>query len=192
MCEFSGKLVALLDGELAAGEAIDVERHLDECAECRNQMRAYERLSHCVDVYCDAKLEAGAPRMAAPGERVLLGAGAAAVVAITAVLLMIPRVTPPLHDEPPTADVSRPASLRTGIAEIARTESVPIRKIRQHPAAAPAQVREASWQPQEPAIEIAIPADAVFPPGAVPEGVSFVANVRIAADGSARQTFVWP
>jgi hypothetical protein len=36
-------------------------------------------------------------------------------------------------------------------------------------------------------VEIAIPADAIFPPGAVPEGFSFAADVTIAPDGSAQQ-----
>jgi hypothetical protein len=39
----------------------------------------------------------------------------------------------------------------------------------------------------EPAIEIAIPADAMFPPGAVPTGMSFMAELTIAADGTALQ-----
>jgi hypothetical protein len=44
----------------------------------------------------------------------------------------------------------------------------------------------------EPAVEIAIPADAIFPPGAVPEGVGFTADVTIAPDGSARQVRLRP
>ena len=43
----------------------------------------------------------------------------------------------------------------------------------------------AAWQPAEQTIQIIIPADALFPPGAFPEGVSFVADLRLAADGSA-------
>jgi hypothetical protein len=35
-----------------------------------------------------------------------------------------------------------------------------------------------------PAIRIAIPADEIFPPGAVPEGVAYIANLSLAADGS--------
>jgi hypothetical protein len=34
-------------------------------------------------------------------------------------------------------------------------------------------------------IEITIPSDAIFPTGAVPDGVSFVAEVTLAADGTA-------
>ena len=51
---------------------------------------------------------------------------------------------------------------------------------------------EANWLPAEPAIEIAIPADAMFPPGALPEGVNFTANISIAADGSAQQVRLQP
>jgi hypothetical protein len=36
----------------------------------------------------------------------------------------------------------------------------------------------------EPTIQILIPADALFPPGALPEGVDFVADLRLAAEGS--------
>jgi hypothetical protein len=36
----------------------------------------------------------------------------------------------------------------------------------------------------EPAIQIAIPADAMFPHGAVPEGMTYIANLSLAADGS--------
>jgi hypothetical protein len=38
---------------------------------------------------------------------------------------------------------------------------------------------------EEPVIRIAIPADEMFPPGAVPEGIRFAADLTIAADGSA-------
>ena len=31
---------------------------------------------------------------------------------------------------------------------------------------------------QEPVVEVALPADALFPPGAVPQGFSFIAEVR--------------
>jgi hypothetical protein len=46
--------------------------------------------------------------------------------------------------------------------------------------------------PAEPAIEIVIPAEAVFPPGAIPEGVSFNANLTIGADGFAQRLRLWP
>jgi len=50
----------------------------------------------------------------------------------------------------------------------------------------------ASWTPAELAIQIAIPASAMFPPGAVPEGLTFIADVTIAADGSAQRLRLRP
>jgi anti-sigma factor RsiW len=44
----------------------------------------------------------------------------------------------------------------------------------------------------EPAIEIAFSSDSIFPAGAMPEGVSFVAEVTLAADGSAEQMRLQP
>jgi hypothetical protein len=57
---------------------------------------------------------------------------------------------------------------------------------------APAEQTEQGAVASEPALEIAIPADAILPPGAVPEGVSFDANVTIAPDGSAQQINLTP
>jgi anti-sigma factor RsiW len=191
MCDFSEKLIALLDDELAPGEAAEVERHLDACAECSSRLRAYERLSHCVDAYCDAKLEASAPRAVLPGKSVLLGAAAAAAVAVVALLVVVPR----LRDVPRPSVIHRVAVPSTVVVEKAAATVTPVQKTHRRPAAAPAQARpvqEAHWLPAEPAIRIAIPAEAVLPPGALPEGVTFVADVRIAPDGSARQMYVWP
>jgi hypothetical protein len=62
---------------------------------------------------------------------------------------------------------------------------------RQRPAAhVPRQI--ANWQPTERAIQISIPAESMFPPGAIPEGVNFVADLSIAADGSAEQVRLRP
>jgi anti-sigma factor RsiW len=188
MCEYSGKLVALLDGELESGEAIEVERHLCACAECRNQLRMYERLGNCIDAYCEAKLGASAPRGAAPLRPALLGAGAAAMVTIVALLVVVPR----MRNAQPSPGVTRPMTVQTAVSETPRHSLAAVKKTHRRPVAAPAQIQETSRQPAEPDIQIAIPADAVLPPGAVPEGVTFVANMRIVADGSARQSFVWP
>ena len=50
-----------------------------------------------------------------------------------------------------------------------------------------------NWRPpQEPAIQIAIPAEAVFPPGAVPEGVNFIGDINVAADGTVQQLRLRP
>jgi hypothetical protein len=44
----------------------------------------------------------------------------------------------------------------------------------------------------EPHVEIAIPADAMFPPGATPPGMSFAADLTISADGSAERLGLRP
>jgi hypothetical protein len=46
--------------------------------------------------------------------------------------------------------------------------------------------------PPEPAVEIAIPGDAMFPPGAVPEGMNFIADVTLAPDGSTERLRLRP
>ncbi len=59
-------------------------------------------------------------------------------------------------------------------------------------AAAPAVLQHAERQFARPAIQITIPAEAMFPPGAVPPGVNFTASLTIAADGSAQGLVLEP
>ena len=227
MCEFSGKLIAWLDRELAVDEALEVELHLGACAECRRDLRTYERLSGALDAYCDAAMESSAPQTESRWRPVLLGASA--VVAGLALLLTSPgarKMEPPIGAE----FASVPASTALVTADTARTplnsviprprrrardlssvhtngegdssakdtlrftgnvlrerndNALNILNVRATPAAA-------GWQLAEPAIQIAIPAEAILPPGAAPEGVSFVAEVSIAPDGSAHQIFLQP
>jgi hypothetical protein len=61
-----------------------------------------------------------------------------------------------------------------------------------HTLAARRPMQSAELLPAQPAIEIAIPWDAMFPPGAVPEGVSFVADLTLGADGSAERLRLQP
>lgn len=50
----------------------------------------------------------------------------------------------------------------------------------------------ANWIANEPSVQIAFPAAAMFPPGAVPEGINFVADLSIGADGSVQQVRLQP
>jgi hypothetical protein len=54
MCDYSGKLVACMDGELPEREAAEVERHLEICAECRECLAAFQQVSGAFDAYCEA------------------------------------------------------------------------------------------------------------------------------------------
>ena len=54
MCDFSGRLVAWMDGELAENEAAEIERHVAACAECRARVEAYKEEVSGFAAYCDA------------------------------------------------------------------------------------------------------------------------------------------
>jgi hypothetical protein len=218
MCDFPGKPIAWMDHELPESEAADLERHVAACAECRERLAAYECASNAFNAYCEATFAAEKRRKLPrwlPAAGVAAGIAAAAAIAA---LLMLPRqhvaqVPPrvPPADEaprmaariepPPAAEAARPA--HSAAAPIMRSQ-------RQYASAGPArshdsqrataaeapaqasQVRNISPFPAEPPIRIAIPADAMFPPGAVPPGMSFTAELTISADGSAERLGLRP
>jgi anti-sigma factor RsiW len=198
MCDFSGKLIAWLDRELPAEEAAEVERHLHGCSECRSDVEAYKRVSSEFDAYCD---EAIAPN-ARPGmpRWVPVVSAAGAVAALLALFFIWPR-TPgksPAFRAPDAAVAASPVIVAKGLPAPVR----PVQRVhRQHAVAtvqsqnensALAQNQNAYSLPDEPVIQIAIPADEMFPPGAVPEGMHFIADVTISADGSAERLRLRP
>ena len=191
MCEYSGKLIAWLDRELPADEAAGVERHLRSCIACHNELIAFERLSGALESYCEAAWASSAPRGIRGGKAAAVGAGA--IAAMIALLLAPPRTREarPRLAAPQEAVAASPAP---SAAEAARVPSAAGRIHRAHrqPVAAPAQNEDTAWQAAQPAVQITIPAEAVLPPGAAPEGVSFVAEVSFAADGSAQEFLLRP
>jgi anti-sigma factor RsiW len=199
MCdEFSARLIAWIDGELPENEAAEVARHLGTCVECRARVEMYRETSGAVADYCEAVVaESGAGMR---GTRLLpVVAGAAAVIAL---MLAVPWARVARHKTkayaaPVEANVGEPAAVPAIPRETARPKA-PVKggvKLRREvvaartPVATPATSAPSAvgWAPAEPAIEVAIPAEAMFPPGAVPEGVSFVANVSVGADGTTQQ-----
>jgi putative zinc finger protein len=211
MCEFSGKLIGWMDCELPEGEAVNLEQHVAECTECRLRLAAYEQTSGAFDAYCEAIFAAETRRKLPrwlPAAGVTAGIAAAATIAA---LLMLPHG----HLAQIPTRVPAQAARAAGAPHTAeRTQplraAAPInRPRRQFASAAPAQTRNGqrataaelvqppqvpnvSSFPAEPAIEIAIPADAMFPPGAVPPGMSFTAELTISADGSAERLRLRP
>jgi hypothetical protein len=188
MCDYSGKLIAWLDHELPEREAADVRQHIQQCQECRTLVNAYKHVGQAVNAYCD---EALASKVAGGTIRWQLALSVAAVVGI-ALLLTFPgarveqtmvrqpvAAAPALHDsatvDPPVVTLEAPAVSR-------KLE----KKVHRHPAAAAAETPPRNWTSTAPAIQIAIPAEAMFPPGAVPEGINFVADLSIGPDGSAQ------
>jgi anti-sigma factor RsiW len=180
MCDVKTKLVAWLDRELTPDEACTVERHIAECHECRRWLATYQRVSQTFDEYCDAVMNAKAPRQAS-----WVPVLACALIAATAVCLAFlrTRTAPSPVIEPNEAIASAPVPEPPPVTP-AILHKPTIR--RRHPAP---QIRElaAQEQPMDAAIRIAIPAEAMFPPGAVPNGISFLADLRIAPDGSVQQ-----
>lgn len=164
MCNFSGKLIAWMDHELGEAEATNVEWHVRRCAECRHAVRRYQEITGAfLDCYAAAM----------PAQRTRIPwiwagvAGAAAAAMLLAAVLARPRpehlpTLPPAMHAPAIAFEKTPARI-----VVARVRHKP------HP-----QPIRTQWIAEEPTVEIALPADALFPPGAVPVGFSFIADVR--------------
>jgi hypothetical protein len=194
MCEYSNKLISLLDRELPAEEAVKVELHLETCNECRGQIGVFAKVSREIDAYCNDAIPLNVRRVAPAWASLTIAAGM--VTAVIALFLAWPRahVTPSIQLPP----VATPKTLAVAGNEMpvsaspvhqfhrrrAGTEGLRLVPV-QRKTSAPAQRLIAYDPTEEPMIQIAIPADEIFPPGAVPEGVNFVADLTIAADGTA-------
>jgi anti-sigma factor RsiW len=207
MCDFSGKLIAWVDRELSESEASDVERHIAACVECRRRLAVYQQASSAFEAYCEATFAAETRRNLPRWTFAACGAIAAAVA--IAALLMLPRervaqvparVPPPVVGAPPSpAQASRSVEpAHALVIQIERVHhryvSVPARTGRTTVAVASQTSlgQGVSPFPAEPAVEIAISADAMFAPGAVPPGISFTAELTIAADGTAERLGLHP
>jgi hypothetical protein len=202
-CEGSERLLAWMDGELSAEEAVAVDRHVGDCVRCRDRMFAYQRVSADVKAYRDALIAAEHRHRHAPA---WVG-GATGVAAIAAALaltlsVVVPRVRPAATPGLPQIQVSRTAAVQKlqpalsdrGLRRVAAPDQAVtggrVKSIRQRRVAR--LTPPESWTPTESAIEILIPADAVFPPGAVPEGISFQAQLTVGRDGSAEWLWLQP
>jgi anti-sigma factor RsiW len=170
MCEYSGRLVAWLDGELPDEAATNVKWHLRQCAECRAAVHAYEEVSGAF-LACYKAAIMPQPRR---HPHIWLGSGVAVAAAIVAVLFFVqpPAQKLSIHPpEPPAPVISMRASVRESLRASlpapvhARHRSVPAPRHRQ-------------WMVEQPVLQVALPAEALFPPGAVPPGFSFIAEVR--------------
>jgi Putative zinc-finger len=171
MCEYSGRLIAWLDQELPDQEGIDVEAHVGRCAECRKAVSAYQEVSaaflSCYQAAMIARPRRNAPWRASVG--VATGVAAAAVIA--GILLVQPRLEKlpirlPSPPHAPSMAFEKPAPPPPAMA------------VRLRPAMAPAPPIHRLWIADEPVVEVSLPADALFPPGAVPQGFHYIADVH--------------
>ncbi len=204
MCDYSGKLsgklIAWLDNELPAEEAAEVERHVAACSECRSDAGTYKRLSGEIDAYCDAAIASGGTR-----ETFRWAPVATAAAAVAVLFLLMPRthVEPAVFTAPERVASASPAALAPAVP--GALSSMPRTHRRQTAASTTPRNANAALAinqndgsqnvgslPDQPMIQIAIPADEMFPPGAVPEGMHFVADLTIAPDGSAERLRLRP
>ena len=210
MCDFSEKLIALMDGELPEEESAELGRHLSVCNECRNRLVACERASRAFDAYCEAMFAAETRHKSSRWLPAAVTVGA--VAAVIAALLILPhqrdphlppRTSPPAEASRVTTQPAEPTVIAANSVDASHHIGSEINRLSRHYVAAavlrtrkglrgtasdaPAQSsqkRDLSPFALEPHIEIAIPAEDVFPPGAVPPGMSFSADLTISADGS--------
>jgi len=182
MCNFSGKLVAWIDGELAGAESADVERHVQSCPECQRRIAAYEEVTRLVVRYCDAAATQPNPKPRyKPARWVPAVSGAIAAAAV--LLFMLRPVSPKqVPVTTPVAKTSPSPVLETAQATPVHQKTGNVQRRR---AIARPQTARGDWV-FEPAIQIAIPAESMFPPGAVPAGMTFIADLSVAPDGSAQ------
>jgi len=162
MCEYSGRLIAWLDHELPEAEAANVQWHVGRCAECRKAVASYREISEAF-LDCYEKSTVRAPRRTRRWGWMALAVGAAAAILLALLLRPGPAEPLPL---PRPIDVHAPA--------MAFIRPSTVAAVRRKHAPANRQV----WMVEEPTVEVALPADALFPPGAVPAGFSFIATVR--------------
>jgi hypothetical protein len=174
MCDFSGRLIAWMDRELPENEAADVERHVRDCSECRGCVYAYEQVSRTFVAYCDAAVEKKTRRTLKRWVPLLASAAAAAVL----LLVLQPTTVKSISVRPRVADTTPAVVVETEIVLRAA------KKVHRRRVIAPMKTPNTNWASAEPAIQIAIPVEAMFPPGAVPEGITFIADLSMAADGS--------
>jgi hypothetical protein len=168
MCNFSGKLIAWLDHELTETEAIKIECHVRDCAECGCALGSYQQISGAF-LACYETAMTAQPRRK---RRLGTWAGVAAAAAILlAILLAQPRVESLSVNIPPPP--SAPA-----IAYEKPVRPAPVMTVRLRHGTHPVLAQKPQWIAEEPTIEVALPADALFPPGAVPAGFSFIADVH--------------
>jgi hypothetical protein len=166
MCEYSGRLVAWIDGELPDQEATNVVRHVGQCAECRRAIGGYQEVSGAFLACYEAALPVPRNR---PSWRWVAVAGGIAAAAILLSVVFVSRGADQLPFHPLFA-----AQAPAIAFEQAAVQVVAIRSRR---AQAPKPVRP-SWVAVEPTVHVVLPADALFPPGAVPQGFSFIADIH--------------
>ena len=176
MCEMERKLIAWMDRELAPAEAAAVEQHLDGCEACRERLAEYKNVSEKFASYCDAVFVTATKRIVPIWVPVLVGAAMLVVAGLLFFMSVPKRIEPSAVARVPVIGATTAPDQSQAKAPLQKTTE------RQH-RIAPVARKMAPYQQGE-KVEIAIPAEAIFAPGTVPEGMTVIAEMRIAPDGS--------
>ena len=202
MCDFSRKLIAWIDVELPADEAAEVKRHLEICVECKTSAISYERLSGAIVAYCDESLTV--KTRVHSSHRTIVASAAGAIAAVIALLLLWPRtrmrsqqlsLPQPTLVAAPSVATAAPVHIRPVSKDYPRRAVRAVAGFtKRQDAFLPPSPAESVYSvpPNQPVVQIAIPAEEMFPPGAVPEGMHFAADMMIAPDGSAESLRLRP
>ncbi len=195
MTEHPRNLAAWLDDELGVDESVAVTRHVEACGQCQARARSYAQVSGMLVEVVSERRTAKRWRAAVAWA----GAIAAAVILCVAfwpkaqepTVVRINIAIPPPVPAPPVdarKNWDRPlrplsASLKKEQRRLGTEKSVPIFR----PAPEPPITFD-----DGPVVRVAIPAEALFAPGAVPAGAQIYADLVLAADGSARELRLLP
>jgi anti-sigma factor RsiW len=188
MCNFKENLVAWIDGELTPDVAANVEQHLQSCNECRRRVATYESASRDFAAYYKARNQEQPVVVSARRVPRWVPYAAAAAAILIAASLALPRAGKKAPEVREDAKVTTPVPVESSLTAAPTIQANP-KVVAQRPVA-----RSKSGAKQSPstqtAIQIAIPAEAMFPPGAVPEGVTYIAS--LAPDGSVQSIRLQP
>ena len=182
MCEYENRLVAWIDAELEAGDALHVELHLRACQICRDKVHDYREVSRAFAAYHTAphiqriRLRSAG---AAAGALVMAATAAAILWMVQTPVQQLPLPAPKIAQPPAIAFEAKPAGSAVPAKE------APYKTVEKQTVARRDDIRpQPAWSNMEPFVEIAIPADAIFAPGAMPAGFTFAADLGIDGDGS--------
>jgi hypothetical protein len=194
-----------MDREVEAGAAAEIEHHVAGCAECQACVAEFRLVSGEFEEFCEtvADSRVGSGRV---GQKRILLAAAAALLMVAIFGYSRRHVAPAVERLDGTSAAARmdsapagaklndkiPAPLNVDHHTTRRAAAVSGDKGAACCALTRTQTLKTAWVAEEPEIRIAIPAEAMFPPGAVPEGVNFVADLSIGADGRAKQLRLEP
>jgi len=192
MCDFQPKLVAWLDNELPENQAAEVKKHVQACEQCRTERDRYEQVSKTFEAYCDALTSAKTH----PNVFRWVPAVSGALLAVAATVLFLTWQGPRIDPRPPATPRAAVTVQALAAEPVLSAEPVAPKKIHRRQVILPVQEQvqqsTAKWQPPDTAVQITIPAETMFAPGAIPEGMNFVAELSIGPDGSVERLRLRP